>query len=38
MAMGVKVPSDNLSLKISAKNGAAVLNSLEAFELRSIWN
>jgi len=38
MAMGVKVPSENRSLQISAKNGAAVLNSLKAFELKSIWN
>jgi sucrose-6-phosphate hydrolase SacC (GH32 family) len=38
MAMGVKVPSENLSLQISAKNGDAMLNSLKAFELKSIWN
>jgi fructan beta-fructosidase len=38
MAMGVKVPSEDMSLHISAKNGAAVLNSLNAYELKSIWN
>lgn len=38
MAMGVKIPSENVSLQISAKNGDAVLNSLRAFELKSIWN
>lgn len=38
MAMGVRVPAENVSLQISAKNGNAVLNSLTAFELKSIWN
>jgi sucrose-6-phosphate hydrolase SacC (GH32 family) len=38
MAMGVKVPSENRSVQISARNGDAVLNSLNAFELKSIWN
>jgi sucrose-6-phosphate hydrolase SacC (GH32 family) len=38
MAMGVKVPSENLSFQISAQDGDAVLNSLKAFELKSIWN
>src|SRR5262249_31135473 len=37
MSMGVKVPAQNLSLQIAAKNGAAALNSLRAFELKSIW-
>jgi len=37
MSIGVKVPSKNLSLQISTKNGDATLNSLSAFELKSIW-
>jgi fructan beta-fructosidase len=38
MAIGVKVPSNNRSVQLTAKDGDAVLNSLEAFELRSIWH
>jgi fructan beta-fructosidase len=37
MPMGVIVPSDNLSLAISARGGSARINSLEVRELQPAW-
>ena len=37
MPMGVIVPHDNLSLEISAQGGAARINSLEVYRLKSSW-
>jgi sucrose-6-phosphate hydrolase SacC (GH32 family) len=37
MPMGVIVPHDNLSLEISARGGAARINSLEVYPLKSSW-
>jgi fructan beta-fructosidase len=37
MPMGVIVPQDNLSLEISAQGGAARINSLEVYPLKSSW-
>jgi fructan beta-fructosidase len=38
MSAGVIVPSENHSMEVFAKGGAAKINSLEVYELKSAWS